>query len=123
MSKNHAMREALGLTTEVVGVVAREANTYALSYAGVLAVRNTNADALTILSRYAARIVEVSEDGIQQAMREYFHDCHQITEGAAVAPLAALTKERTKMTGKRVGLVFSSGNIDRDLYTRILSGG
>ena len=130
-----AMREALGLTTEVVGVVAEAANTYRLSLtagrpvgtnsadtiADGLAVRNAHEDALAIIAKHAARIVEVSEDEIRDAIRCYFSDCHQVAEGAAAAALAALLKERPMMTGKRVGLVLSGGNIDRSLFASILS--
>ena len=130
-----AVREALGLTTEVVGVVAAEANTYALSRAAGrpigtssantiadgLAVRNANKDALDIITRHAARIVEVSEAEIRHAIRIYYNDCHQVAEGAAAAALAALVKEGSQAAGKRVGLILSGGNIDRKLYRKIIS--
>jgi threonine dehydratase len=41
-----------------------------------------------------------------------------LVEGAGAAPLAALLKEREAMTGKRVGLVVSGGNIDLELFRR-----
>jgi threonine dehydratase len=37
-------------------------------------------------------------------------------EGAGAAPLAALLQERTRMAGKRVGVVISGGNIDLALF-------
>src|ERR1700733_2385076 len=71
-----AAREALGRKAEIVGVVAANAPTYALSFAagkpvasnsadtfaGGLAVRVPDAAALEIIRRYAARIVTVSEE-------------------------------------------------------------
>ena len=130
-----AAREALGLRTEVVGVIAREANTYALSMregvpvgtnsadtlADGLAVRKAHPDALEIISHCATRLVEVGEDEIRSAIRHYYTDCHQVAEGAAAAPLAALLREKDSVRGERVGLVFSGGNIDRELFSEIIA--
>jgi len=56
------------------------------------------------------------------AMRAYYSDTHQLVEGAGAASLAALLQERERMRGKRVGLILSGGNIDRDLYLSALAG-
>ena len=48
-------------------------------------------------------------------------DTHNVAEGAGAAGLAALLKERDQMAGKKVGLVLSGGNIDRDVYQAILA--
>ena len=42
-------------------------------------------------------------------------------EGAGAAPLAALLKERSKMAGKKVGLILSGGNPDKNLFARALA--
>ena len=68
----------------------------------------------------ADRVVTVSEGEIKAAMRHYFTDTHNVAEGAGAAPLAALLKERASMAGRRVALILSGGNIDRDLYARVL---
>ena len=131
-----AAREALGCTTEVVGVVAEKAATYALSFeagkpvptdssdtlADGMAVRVPDEGALEIILASVARIVTVTENEILAAMRHYFSDTHNIAEGAGAAPLAALLKERGAMQGKRVGLVLSGGNLDRALYLEALGG-
>ena len=132
-----AMRDALGLSTKVVGVVSTEAPAYALSFAAGkvvptnsadtmadgMAVRGPDAAALDIILKGADRIVEVSDAEIATAMRAYYEDTHQLTEGAGAASLAALLQERERMAGKRVGLILSGGNIDRPLYLRALAGG
>lgn len=132
-----AMRDALGLSTKVVGVVSTEAPAYALSFAAGkvvatnsadtmadgMAVRGPDAAALEIILKGADRIVEVSDAEIATAMRAYYEDTHQLTEGAGAASLAALLQERERMAGKRVGLILSGGNIDRPLYLRALAGG
>lgn len=131
-----AAREALGLTTSVVGVVSDAAPTYALSFAARkpvstesaitaadgLAVRVPHAEAVEIINHFVERIVSVSDREIEQAMRAYFTDTHNVAEGAGAAALAALIKERDQMRGRRVGLVLSGGNVDRATYARILGG-
>lgn len=129
-----AARDALGLATKVVGVVAENAPAYALSFERREAVSTNSADtmadgvacrvpvmmALEMIWRGADRVVTVSEDAMKAAMRHYFTDTHNIAEGAGAAPLAALLKEREAMAGKRVGLILSGGNIDRTVYQSIL---
>jgi threonine dehydratase len=132
-----AAREALGLRTRVVGVVAENAPAYALSFAAGHVVTTESADtiadgvacrvpledAVEIINRWAERIVTVSEAEIADAMRFYFSDTHNVAEGAGAAPLAALLKERPAMERRRVGLVLSGGNVDREVYARVLAAG
>ena len=130
-----AVRDALGLATKVVGVVSTEAPAYALSFAAGrvvatnsadtmadgMAVRGPDAEALEVILKGADRIVQVSDAEIGAAMRAYYEDTHQLTEGAGAAALAALLQERKRMAGKRVGLILSGGNIDRPVYLRTLA--
>jgi threonine dehydratase len=125
-------RDALGLKTEIVGVQAANAPAYALSFkegrsiatnssdtfADGMATRVPDEEALEIIRRGASRIVLVSEDEIAAAVRAYWTDTHNLAEGAGAAPLAAALQERAKLSGKRVGLVLSGGNIDFDLFQR-----
>jgi threonine dehydratase len=129
-----AAREALGLKTEIVGVVAENAPTYALSFAagkpvagnsadtfaGGLAVRVPDAAALETICRHASRIVAVSEAEMRRAIRILFSDTHNIAEGAGAAPFAAALQERDRIAGKKVAVVQSGGNIDRALFAEIL---
>jgi threonine dehydratase len=108
------MRDALGLATQIVGVVAQNANAYARSFsaghviatdtantfADGLAVRVPDADALAVIRGGADRIVEVSEPELVEAIGIYFTDTHTLAEGAGAAPLAALLKERARMRGR-----------------------
>jgi threonine dehydratase len=130
-----AARDALGVKTAVVGVVAANAPTYALSLergqpvptdsantiADGVAVRNPDPDALAIIGRGAERVVRVSEEEIRAAMRHYFTDTHNVAEGAGALGLAALLQERERAQGKEVGLILSGGNVDRDVYARVLA--
>ena len=130
-----AMRNALSPSTRVVGVVSTEAPGYALSFAAGkviatnsantfadgLAVRGPDPAALEVILKGADRIVKVSDPEIAAAMRAYYEDTHQVAEGAGAAALAALLQERERMTGRRIGLILSGGNIDRPLYLRLLA--
>lgn len=128
-------RDALGLKTDIVGVVANTAPAYALSFEAGAPVATNSADtmadgvacrtpvpeALEIVLAGAARILRVTDAEIGAAMRWYYTDTHNIAEGAGAAPLAALNKERGKMAGRKVGVILTGGNIDRALYARILN--
>ena len=129
-------RDLLGSKTNVVGVIAANAPCIALSLAaGQPVITNTAATfadgmacrvpdplALDVLKRGAARIVQVSEDEIADAMRAYYEDTHNLAEGAGAAAFAALMQERGKMAGKRVGVVLSGGNVDREVFAKVLAG-
>jgi threonine dehydratase len=130
-----AARDALGLATRIVGVVAENAPAYALSFAAGRPISTNSADtladgmacrvpdaaALAIIRAGAERILTVSEAAIRAAMRHYFTDTHNLAEGAGAAPLAAALQERAALRGKRVGLVLSGGNVDRPLFASVLA--
>ncbi|MBX8468014.1 MULTISPECIES: threonine dehydratase [unclassified Pseudomonas] len=129
-----AARDALGLNTEVVGVVSTEAAAAKLSFeanvicetasantfADGLAVRKPIAQAFDIYKEGAARIISVSEGEIAEAMRVYYTDTHNLAEGAGASALAALMQERGRMEGKKVGVILSGGNIDRSVYAKVI---
>ena len=131
-----AVRDLLGLRTDIVGVVASKAPAAALSFAAGrpmmtptaetfadgIATREPTEEAVAVICRGAARVVEVSEDEIAAAVRIYFDDTHQIAEGAGAAPLAALLRERELIAGRTVGVVLSGGNIERARFLEILGG-
>ncbi|MBR0651263.1 threonine dehydratase [Roseomonas terrae] len=123
-------RDLLGLSTDIIGVQAEGAASYALSFAAGEVVMTNRADtqadgmatripdpaALAIIRAGASRIVTLPDAAIAEAVRGYWQDTHNLAEGAGAAPLAALLQERDAMRGKRVGLVLSGGNIDLDLF-------
>lgn len=131
-----SVRDLLGLQTDIIGVVADGAPAIALSFdqgrlvntnaaatfADGMACRVPAAEPVDIIRRGAARVVRVTEDEIAEAIRAYYTDTHNLAEGAGAAPLAALLKERTSMQGKRIGLILSGGNIDREPFADVLAG-
>jgi len=130
-----AARNALGLATEVVGVVSAESPSYALSFAerrvveapartriaDGLACRTPNALAMEAIWENVARIVVVTDDEIEEAMRIYYEDTHNVAEGAGAAALAGALKEPQREE-ERIGVVLTGGNVDRDVYGKVLAG-
>jgi threonine dehydratase len=130
-----AVRDALGLDTDVIGVVSTEAPAYLESFrqrrpvatdsadtvADGIACRLPDARAVERINAGAARIVAVDDAEILAAVRHYFTDTHNLAEGAGAAPLAALLQDGPPAAGGRVGLVLSGGNIDTTLCTRALA--
>lgn len=131
-----AARDALGLNTKIVGVVAAGAPAYARSFAAGrvittetartiadgMACRTPDADAVHVINKGAERIVTVSDDEICSAMRFLFSDTHNTAEGAGASALAALLQEFQAMRGRRVGLILSGGNVDRGVFVGVLAG-
>ncbi len=130
-----AARDALGLKTEIVGVVSAHAPAYKLSFesrkavehavttelADGMACRVPDAAALDIIWRGAARVLEVTDAEVAAAMRLYFSATHSTAEGAGAAPLAAALQERARNGGKRIAVVLTGGNVDRDVFARVLA--
>jgi threonine dehydratase len=131
-----AARNALGLATKVVGVVASLAPAYALSFASGevrehetqtaiadgMACRKPDPVALQIMRSGMDRIVMVDDDEVKAAMRAYFADTHNVAEGSGAAGLAALIKEGGT-GGERVGTVLTGGNVNSEVFSEVLCGG
>ena len=60
------------------------------------------------------KIVLVSEDEMREAVRLTLETTHNVAEGAAAAAYAAAWKLRDELRGKRVVIVHSGQNIDRN---------
>ncbi|HEY6236461.1 MAG TPA: threonine dehydratase [Candidatus Elarobacter sp.] len=129
-----AVRDLLGLDTEVVGVVADRFPAYARSFergegvetepadtvADGMAVRVTDPAALAVIRAGASRIVSVSDAAIREAMRWIFTDTHNVAEGAGASAVAAVAAERERLRGKRVAAVISGGNVDAAVFAAVL---
>ena len=129
-------RDALNLKTEIVGVQSTEAPAYALSFsaghivptnsadtlADGMATRVPDQEALEVILKGVARFTLVNDDEVAAAVRAYWTDTHNLAEGAGAAALAAAVKERSRLRGRKIGLVLSGGNIDFDLFRRWVVG-
>ncbi|GJG86969.1 serine/threonine dehydratase [Gemmatimonadetes bacterium T265] len=140
-----AAKAALGARADVVGVVSAHAPAYARSLASGraeshpattvladgMACRTPVPEALAALRGDAggpglARVVEVSDAEVAGAMRALFADTHNAAEGAGAAALAALLQERERapelVRGRRVAVVLCGGNVDAEVFARVLAG-
>ncbi|MDP5071446.1 MAG: threonine dehydratase [Congregibacter sp.] len=131
-----AARDALGLKTEVIGVVSTEApaaqhafasgkpqsTPSARTFADGVAVRSVVPEALAIYGPGAKRVVAVSDNEIANAMRLYFRCTHNVSEGAGAAPLAAALQEKESNAGQRIAVILCGGNVDTSVFAQVLAG-
>lgn len=130
-------RNALGLKTEIVGVVSEEFDCYAqafdtgtqimtppaFSFADGMAVRAPDPEAVAVIREGAARVIRVSDEQIADAVRLLYSATHNLAEGAGAGALAGLMSERNQLAGKKAGVVLSGQNIDQPWMAALLSGG
>lgn len=126
-------RAAIGHKTRVIGVVAEAAPAYHLSFrerrvieapvatmADGVACRKPDADALAVILDHVDDVITVDEASIAAAMRAWFADTHNVAEGAAGVALAGLLSQRAQLAGKKAGVILCGGNVDRDVFARVL---
>ena len=129
-----AAKLALKHGARIVGVVSAHATTYADSLeagrvlespvstvlADGMACRVADASALDVLLPHIDHIVKVTDDEIAHAMRAIYTDTHNVAEGAGAAALAAALKEKDDLRDKCIGLTLSGGNVDADMFGKVL---
>ena len=132
-----AAKQALRHPVRIVGVVSAHATTYADSLAAGrvveapvttqladgMACRIAEQQALDIIAPHIDHIVQVSDREVADAMRAIYHDTHNVAEGAGAAAFAAALQERAAVQGQVVGVTLCGGNVDSDMFARVLSGG
>ncbi len=130
------VRDLLGLSTEIIGVVAQGAPAAARSFSAGrvvttdsattfvdgVACRVPDADAVATICAGAARILEVSDDDTAQAMRILFATTHNAPEPAGAIALGGLLAEAPAMRGRRVAIIQTGGNVDSEVLARVLAG-
>jgi len=65
-----------------------------------------------IIQRYVDEIVTVSEEAIVSAMRTVWETMKIVIEPSAAVPYAAIVEKKIDVSGKRVGIILTGGNID-----------
>jgi threonine dehydratase len=129
-----AVRDALGLDTRIVGVVSAHATAYSQSFssgrlvespattllADGMACRTPQPAALEIIGGGVDRIVEVSDEEVAAAMRMMFECTHNTCEGAGAASLAAAKQEQSITSRRRIAVIASGGNVDREVFAEVL---
>lgn len=131
-----AVRDLLGVATEVVGVVADRAPAHALSFEAGKPVSTPDADtfvdgvatrtpvpeAVAAMVAGASRFVRVTEEQAEQAMRTLWQTTHQMPEPAGALALAGLLADEAREPGRTAAVVMTGGNCDADLVRRIVTG-
>ncbi len=130
-------RAAAGSKARIVGVVSAHATAYLDSVrarraveapvttrlADGMACRVPDPDALAFILREVDDVIAVSDDEVAQAMRALFADTHNVAEGAGAAALAGALQQRERWAGRSIGLALTGGNVDSDVFARVLAGG
>lgn len=116
---------ALRPETKVIGVQAEAAPAVYLSwksgrlistppvstFADGLATKEAYDLALSVLSRVLDDIVLVTEEEMEKAVLTLLETAHQVAEGAGSASTAAAMKIKHRLSGKKVALILSGGNL------------
>ncbi|MBX3660421.1 MAG: threonine dehydratase [Ramlibacter sp.] len=131
-----AARAHTGARCKLVGVVSAHATAYLDSFragklleapvttrlADGMACRVPDAESLEVVLREADDVVAVTDAEVAQAMRVLFADTHNVAEGAGAAGLAAAMQQRERLQGRRVGVALTGGNVDSEVFARVLAG-
>lgn len=131
-----AAREALGLKTELVGVVSAQAQAYALSFlqgeiieqpsetrvAEGVACKTPDPGAFAHIRRHAREIETVDDAGALAAMGELLRATHNLAEGAGALAWAALKAQAEEWRGRRVACILSGGNASTALMREAMAG-
>ncbi len=65
-----------------------------------------------VIQQYVTDILSVSDEEMIAALRLVYERMKIIIEPSSVVPFAALMKNKDLFTGKKVGIIFSGGNVD-----------
>lgn len=131
-----AVRDLLGLDTQIVGVIADAAPATKLSFEAGHVVTTESADtfvdgvacrtpdgaAIAGIVGGAARIISVSEDAVADAMRVIYRTTHNVAEPAGAIALAGLLSEPVELRGARSSFTLCGGNVDTDKLASVLGG-
>ncbi len=66
-------------------------------------------------------IIEVSDENIAEALRLYFLLANLKCEPTGAVSLGALLENKERFTGKKVCLIVSGGNVDPEIYNKLLA--
>ncbi len=76
-----------------------------------------------IIQKYVDEILLASEEEIIAAMRTIFERMKIIIEPSSAVPFAVVLFKKLLAPGKKVGIIFSGGNVDFSLFFELLSAG
>ena len=67
-----------------------------------------------IITRHVEDVVTVDDEQITHAMRTLWERMKIVVEPSAAVPLAAVLSGKVNISGKRIGIIVSGGNVDLD---------
>lgn len=122
--------------TRIVGVVSAHATAYLDSYraghpveapvstqlADGMACRVADEEPLAMMLREVDDVIAVTDDEVAAAMRLMFSATHNVAEGAGAASLAAALQQCGRWQGRTIGVTLCGGNVDRNVFARVLAG-
>lgn len=131
-----AARAHTGARTKLIGVVSAHATAYMDSFkarkpleapvstqiADGMACRVPDAAALEVILREAHDVIAVTDTQVKAAMRLLFTATHNVAEGAGAASLAAAMQQKNQWLGKVIGTTLCGGNVDADVFAKVLAG-
>ncbi|MCX7963710.1 MAG: threonine ammonia-lyase [Candidatus Sumerlaea chitinivorans] len=88
-----------------------------------IAVRRVGGLPLAIFNEYVDEIVTVNESEIANAILLLLEREKSLVEGAGAVGVAAIHNRHVDVTGKRVAVILSGGNIDVNILSRIIDKG
>lgn len=91
------------------------------TFAEGVATRQPYGLTFATLKEGLAGFVTVTDAELAEAIREILKLTHNLVEGAGAIGVAAALKLRNQLRGKRVGVIFSGGNLDTAVLRRILN--
>jgi threonine dehydratase len=120
--------QAINPAVEIIGVQAAKAAAFynslqkgewvvldeAETIADGLAARSVFQLPYVIMKDHIKEVVLLSEDEILDGIRLALTTTHNLAEGAGAASLIAAIKIKEKLKGKKVALIMSGGNLDRE---------
>ncbi|MBT1703029.1 threonine ammonia-lyase [Chryseosolibacter indicus] len=72
-----------------------------------------------IIKENVKAVITVSDQEIIEAMRLIWERMKLIVEPSGAVPLAAVLKSKEEFAGKKVGVIFSGGNVDLEKVTKL----
>lgn len=76
-----------------------------------------------VIQRGINSILEVSEEKIVEGLKLYFTHANLKCEPTGALSLGAVLQNADQFRDKRVGVVVSGGNVDQDVYSKLLANG
>jgi threonine dehydratase len=95
----------------------------AASIADGITVRRAGDRTLPLVQKYVDEIVTVDEEEIANAVLLLLEREKTVAEGAGATSIAALINRKIEMTGKKIVVLVSGGNMDVTLLSRIIERG